>query len=152
MLLFLFAFINPLQILFDVFSKPLDKTSNLWYNIYIKGKADNPNRRRRKTMRTAKIYTWYDFMDGGKFAPCCVRQFDKERFDHSCEQELGLIITIPDGYRLSENENGDPLLVPENGGENIMLTYDVDRNCVMDYALHTPIEGVRIVGKVSYYD
>lgn len=103
-------------------------------------------------MKTAKIYTWYDFMDGGKFAPCCVRQFDKEHFDHSCEQELGLIITIPEGYRLSENENGDPLLVPENGGENIMLTYDVDRNCVMDYALHTPVEGVKVVEKVSYYD
>lgn len=103
-------------------------------------------------MRTAKIYTWYDFMDGGRYASCSVRQFDKECFDHSCEQELGLIITIPEGYRLSENENSDPLLVPENGGENIMLTYDVDRNRVMDYALRAPVEGVKIVEKVSYYD
>ena len=103
-------------------------------------------------MKTAKIYPWYDFMDGGKFAPCSVRRFEKAHFNHSCEQELGLIITIPVGYRLGENENGDPLLVPENSSENIMLTYDVDRSCVMDYALHTPIEGVRIVEKVSYYD
>ena len=132
--------------------KAIDFLYRVCYNIYITRDADNPKPRRRKTMRTAKIYTWYDFMDGGNFAPCCVRQFDKERFNHSCEQELGLIITIPEGYRLSKNENGDPLLVPENGGENIMLTYEVDRNCVMDYALHTPIEGVRIVEKVSYYD
>lgn len=33
-----------------------------------------------------------------------------------------------------------------------MLTYDVDRNCVMDYSLHAPIKGVSIVEKVSYYD
>ena len=108
----------------------------------------NPNKR----MKIAKIYTWYDFMDGHRFAPCCVRHFDKDHFDHSCEQDLGLIITIPEGYRLSENENGDPLLVPENGGENIMLTYDVDRNCIMDYSLHAPIKDVSIVEKVSYYD
>lgn len=103
-------------------------------------------------MRTAKIYTWFDFMDGGRYAPCSVRRFDKEHFDHSREQELGLIITIPEGYRLGENENGDPLLVPESGSENIMLTYDVGHNRMIDYALHTPIEGVRIVEKVSYYD
>ena len=53
-------------------------------------------------MRTAKIYTWFDFMDGGRYAPCSVRRFDKEHFDHSREQELGLIITIPEGYRLSD--------------------------------------------------
>ena len=33
----------------------------------------NPNKR----MKIAKIYTWYDFMDGHRFAPCCVRHFDK---------------------------------------------------------------------------
>lgn len=102
-------------------------------------------------MRTAKIYTWFDFMNGGRYAPCSVRRFDKEHFDHSREQELGLIITLPEGCHIGENENGDPLLVPENGGENIMLTYDVDRNCVMDYALRAPVEGVKIVEK-AYYD
>ena len=31
------------------FQKPLDKMLFIWYNIYIKGRADNPkNRRRRK--------------------------------------------------------------------------------------------------------
>lgn len=33
-----------------------------------------------------------------------------------------------------------------------MLTYDVDRNCIMNYALECPIQGVRIVERVSYYD
>lgn len=103
-------------------------------------------------MTTARIYTWYNFMDGSRFAPCSVRKFDKEHFDHSCEEELAMIITVPDGFRLGENENGDPLLVPVNGGENIMLTYNVDRNCVMDYALRAPVEGVKIIEKVSYYD
>ena len=103
-------------------------------------------------MKTAKIYTWYDFMDGGSFASCCVRKFDKEHFDHSCEQELGLIITIPDGYHLSENESGEPLLVPDNGGENILLEYNVDRNCMTDFALGVPVKGVRIVAQVSYHD
>ena len=103
-------------------------------------------------MKTTKIYGWYDFMNGSGYAPLSVRPFEKAHFDHSCEEEFGLIITIPDGYRLGENENADPLLVPENGGDNILLTYNTDRNCVMDYALHTPIEGVRIVERVSYHD
>ena len=152
MLLFLFCsrIIYNYYLMFS--RKPLDKTSKVRYNIYVKGKADNPNRRRRKTMRTAKIYTWYDFMDGSRFAPCSVRQFDKEHFNHSCEQELGLIITIPEGYRLSENENGDPLLVPESGGDSILLTYDVWHNRMIDYATHAPIKGVKIAEQTSYYD
>ena len=103
-------------------------------------------------MKTAKIYTWFDFIDGGRYAPCSVRQFDKERFDHSCEQELGLIITIPEGRRLSENENGDPLLTLESGGDSILLTYDVWHNRMIDYATHAPIEGVKIAEHTSYYD
>ena len=47
-----YFFSKKFEKIYRNFRKPLDKMLFLWYNIYIKGRADNPiNRRRRKNMR-----------------------------------------------------------------------------------------------------
>ena len=40
------------------FRKVLDKMLFIWYNIYIKGRADNPNNRRKDTKMTQTNHSW----------------------------------------------------------------------------------------------
>lgn len=40
------------------FAKHLDKVHNVCYNIYIKGRADNPNNRRKDTKMTQTNHSW----------------------------------------------------------------------------------------------
>lgn len=99
-------------------------------------------------MTTATIHTWYDFMDGGRYPLLTTEQ--SKPINHSCETGFELTITVPDGYRLGENESGNILLVPIDGGENILLVFGVQENTIVDYWTHMPIKGVKIIEKIEY--
>lgn len=105
-------------------------------------------------MKTAKIYTWYDFMDGGKFAPCSVRQFDKEHFDHSCECGLKLTVSVPEGWHIGQNEAGDALLIKDGENEGKLLQYNHGLNRVEegigDPITGEPIEGLKIISSEEF--
>ena len=101
------------------------------------------------TTNTAVVYTRFDILSQGCYA--ALTREPRERFTTGlcC---LKLTITIPDGYRIGTNYNGDALLVSldDNEVKNHRIAYNFDAGRVESVFLgvgSAPIKGCHIISR-----
>lgn len=97
---------------------------------------------------TTVVYALFDILSHGRYA--ALTREPQERFKNGlcC---LKLTITIPDGYRIGTNYNGDALLVSldDNEVKNHRIAYNFNEGRVESFfcGLGAPIKGCHIISR-----
>lgn len=100
------------------------------------------------TKNVAVVYALFDILSNGRYA--ALTREPQERF-RSGLIHLKLTITIPDGYRIGTNYNGNALLVSLDGDviNNHYIAYDFYNGCVASVfcGIGAPIEDCHIISR-----
>lgn len=98
---------------------------------------------------TTVVYALFDILSHGRYA--ALTREPRERFKSGlCH--LKLTITIPDGYRIGTNDNGDALLISNDGNSinNHRIAYNFYNGCIESVFPGVggePIKGCHIISR-----
>lgn len=97
---------------------------------------------------TTVVYALFDILSHGRYAALTCEPRERFTTGLCC---LKLVITIPEGYRIGTNYNGDALLVSIDGDKvkNHRIAYNFDEGRVESFfcGLGAPIKGCHIISR-----